>query len=69
MNSPFSSESLSRYSRLSLNASYVTPSFGIYKWTGKGQFEEAQHDHDVSANVLILTYQKIIKFLQRAKKY
>ena len=29
------------------------------KLTGKGQFEETRHDHDVSSNVLLLTYQKI----------
>ena len=58
MNSPFSSESLSGYSRLSLNTPYFSPSFGIYKWTGQGQFQETQHDHDVSANVLLLMYQK-----------
>ena len=27
-------------------------------WTGKGQFEETQHEHDVLANALLLTYQK-----------
>ena len=31
----------------------------VTNWTGKGQFEETQHDHDVLANVLL--------FLQRAK--
>ena len=40
MNSPFSSESLSGYSTLSLVAPYFTPSFRIYKCTGKSQFEE-----------------------------
>ena len=33
----------------------------------KGQFEETQHEHDVSANVLLLTYQKKVNSYKERK--
>ena len=52
----------------SLSMSYMDciVKLGSY-WTGKGHFQETQQNHDVSANVLLLTCEKST-FPQRAKK-